>query len=369
MDKSLSKRNPKIDFLKGLLILLVIAGHLLNGSIRSSLPRYLIYSFHMPLFIALTGYLIRPEGLLSLSFSALIRKYFHRLLLPWLLALQIFYLINHLSSPSEFSLISYLSSYWDIYFHLWYIPGLMVWILLTWFLLRIFSAGFAPGSDKKSSFYLPLLISALLISLFFCIWYIMPLTSPAAEQLQYIVYHDFHLLYYIYFIFGMYLRSHPLKKNSMTCGILAMAFFFLYLLLFFQPEQPAIEHAVKFVLNINLIVFCFSLFSGNTAKGRESFGILSSQPLSQAFSQTFLHSFSQTLSQTISSYICFIGQHSMAYYLYVQLGKSLVLQFVSRKEAPILYGILLVASSLLLMLLISFLLRYKAFRKYVAGER
>ena len=363
-DASHSKRNPNIDFLKGMLILLVIVGHLLNGSIRSSLPRYLIYSFHMPLFIALTGYLIRPEGLLSLTFPALIRKYFRRLLLPWLLALQIFYLVNHLSSPGEISLASYLSSYWDIYFHLWYIPGLMVWILLSCFLLKLFSA-FSAGKSAlsiKKNFahdlfsiranvhpYFPaLLLTALLISLFFCVWYILPLSSPAAERIQYLVYHDFHLLYYIYFVFGMYLRRRPLKRNIRSCGILAAAFFFLYLLLFFHPEQPAIEHAVKFVFNLNLAAFFLSLLSGSAEKGITGMKRIDSRPLLSA--------------------ICFIGQHSMAYYLYVQLGKSLVLQFVSRKENPLLYGFLLIASSLLLMLLISFLLRYKRFRKYAAGE-
>lgn len=343
-----SKRNPNIDFLKGLLILLVISGHLLSGSIRSSLPRYLIYSFHMPLFIALTGYLIRPEGLLSLSFPALLRKYFRRLLLPWLFALQIFYLLNHLSSPGEISLTSYLSSYWDIYFHLWYIPGLMVWILISWFLLKLFSAFSTEKSASFENTLHPLLLCALLISLFFCIWYILPLASPAAERAQYLVYHDFHLLYYIYFVFGMYLRKHPLKRNTATCGNMALAFFFLYLLLFFQPEQPAIEHAVKFVFNLNLAAFCLSLLSRPVGKGMPQMNRIDSRPL-------------------LSS-ICFIGQHSMAYYLYVQLGKSLVAQFVSRKEAPLLYWFLLVVSSLLLMAMISFLLRYRSFRKYAAGE-
>ncbi len=356
--KGFSKRNPNIDFLKGLLIFLVIAGHLLSGSIRGSLPRYLIYSFHMPLFIALTGYLIRPEGLLSLTFPALIRKYFYRLLLPWLLALQIFYLVNHLGCLDTLSLSSYLSSYWDIYFHLWYIPGLLVWIFLSYFLLKLFSALaarksiFSGNTLQKAdldSIFPPLLLTALLISLFFCIWYVLPLTSTRSERIQYLVYHDFHLLYYIYFVFGMYLRRHPLKKNIRSCGILAAAFFFLYLLLFFQPEQPAIEHAVKFVFNLNLSAFCLSLLSASAEKDMTGMSRFASRPL-------------------LSS-ICFIGQHSMAYYLYVQLGKSLVLQFVSRKENPFLYGFLLVTSSLLLMALISFLLRYKGFRKYASGER
>ena len=57
MNRSLPARNPAIDVVKGMLILLVIAGHLVPGSLTDSLARHLIYGFHMPLFIGLAGYL------------------------------------------------------------------------------------------------------------------------------------------------------------------------------------------------------------------------------------------------------------------------------------------------------------------------
>ena len=53
-------RNKNIDLIKGILVLLVIIGHVLKGSLSENLARYIIYSFHMPLFIAIAGYLFNP---------------------------------------------------------------------------------------------------------------------------------------------------------------------------------------------------------------------------------------------------------------------------------------------------------------------
>ena len=50
-----------IDFCKGILIILVFVGHLVPGELRNTFIRYTIYQFHMPLFIALSGFLFDVE--------------------------------------------------------------------------------------------------------------------------------------------------------------------------------------------------------------------------------------------------------------------------------------------------------------------
>ena len=47
----MNKRIQWIDILKGIAMILVIAGHTISG-----VPRSIIFSFHMPLFFALSGY-------------------------------------------------------------------------------------------------------------------------------------------------------------------------------------------------------------------------------------------------------------------------------------------------------------------------
>ena len=61
MDKPIRTRDSYWDNLKGVLITLVVCGHLCEQYIDdSNLLRHLwivVYSFHMPLFIAISGYL------------------------------------------------------------------------------------------------------------------------------------------------------------------------------------------------------------------------------------------------------------------------------------------------------------------------
>ena len=57
-------RDAKIDNLKGILIFLVVFGHLLELVITKGHAKYiyeLIYSFHMPFFIFLSGYFYFEE--------------------------------------------------------------------------------------------------------------------------------------------------------------------------------------------------------------------------------------------------------------------------------------------------------------------
>ncbi len=70
-------RNNTIDIMKGIAIIAVIAGHVFP---LDSLGRQLIYSFHMPLFFIVAGYLFKPNTNYRKKLSA----DFSRLLVPYL---------------------------------------------------------------------------------------------------------------------------------------------------------------------------------------------------------------------------------------------------------------------------------------------
>lgn len=61
MDKTTSKRSVEIDFTKGILIILMVIFHL--GHFHTQYPKLteIVYSFHMPAFLFLSGYLFSPK--------------------------------------------------------------------------------------------------------------------------------------------------------------------------------------------------------------------------------------------------------------------------------------------------------------------
>lgn len=56
-------RNKKLDMVKGILILLVVLGHGKEGIIHD-----IIFLFHMPLFLILSGFFLSREKLLNIKY-------------------------------------------------------------------------------------------------------------------------------------------------------------------------------------------------------------------------------------------------------------------------------------------------------------
>jgi len=131
-------RNQAFDSVRGCLIISVIVGHIVLGSIHSQLLRYMIYAVHMPLFIALTGYLINVNKLREASVKQTANYYCLRLLLPFLPAFIFFtgILIAHAAIEGRLSislLLAYLSK---PYYHLWFIPTLLLWVAALLVILK-----------------------------------------------------------------------------------------------------------------------------------------------------------------------------------------------------------------------------------------
>ena len=86
----MTSRNIPIDITKGIAIVLMIIGHctLFNG-----VPRYVIFTFHMPLFFIFSGYFYRNKPLLDA-----IKQGIHRLVIPYLsyaiITETIYFLLN-----------------------------------------------------------------------------------------------------------------------------------------------------------------------------------------------------------------------------------------------------------------------------------
>ena len=133
MEKSVNVRNAYWDNLKGILILLVVCGHLCERYISDSdLLKHiwiLIYSFHMPLFIFVNGYFARKSSKPPEKKSLKMLKYY--------LLMQVLFMFgNHFILGKEFE-VSVLAS-----------PAYCCWYLLFLVYAYLFIK-FMPDEREK----------------------------------------------------------------------------------------------------------------------------------------------------------------------------------------------------------------------------
>ncbi|WHO39193.1 acyltransferase family protein [Sphingobium sp. AP49] len=120
-------KNPSIDLLKGLLILLVMGGHAMELTHQQHLLLWIGAGFRMPLMIGISGYLLNVTRTRTAPFDDLMTRYGRRMLLPWGVAMLIYVLASGVQFSWELPLDMLLRPP----FHLWYVPALFLLILLT----------------------------------------------------------------------------------------------------------------------------------------------------------------------------------------------------------------------------------------------
>ena len=94
-------RNNYLDFIKGIAIILVIIGHVVQYSLGVGFfenPLFIfIYSFHMPLFMGISGYLFYYSEKRSIGY--IVKKRFEQLIVPLLIWTFIVYILILLKKP------------------------------------------------------------------------------------------------------------------------------------------------------------------------------------------------------------------------------------------------------------------------------
>jgi fucose 4-O-acetylase-like acetyltransferase len=209
--KSFVVQHPAgIDVAKGLLMVLVIFGHTFSVPKEENLVRWILYGFHMPAFLYISGFLLRREKLISLRYVELLISYARRLVLPWLLVTGLFLIIR--KSPVEMIM----AGEWDAlisriflfpYFHLWYIPALLVGISLLWLFSRL-NVSVAVGMG-------------IALALYFLF------TNQVRGQFSHELLEGFNRKYLGYFLFlylGFVVRNSHLKFKSIRTSVLFAIF-------------------------------------------------------------------------------------------------------------------------------------------------
>lgn len=126
--KEMPHKFPGLDGAKGLLVLLVVITHCLP----QSMIVYFVYFFHMPLFMAISGFLVKVSTFEN-GYSGYLKRMWTRLILPWGIAWCIFlpFRLNG-GSLTQVGIADLIYPY----YHLWYIPSYLIGSFLCYTIIR-----------------------------------------------------------------------------------------------------------------------------------------------------------------------------------------------------------------------------------------
>ena len=212
----MGKRIVWIDAFKGFLIALVVLGHalqsILGDACEDNIVWRLIYSFHMPCFIMLSG-LFAPRNVQNIgALGKIVGRRCAQLLIP-MLCWQAIY---HIVPPHyEVSLGSFIDC--GVYWFLWALFFITVIFVVAEYLATIFSC---------KSWIIHIAIIVILFG-------IMVLLNYREHGVQYIAY------YYPYYVFGSYYHQKMSEKSGgMAIYLIGLVIWFVAALFWNMHEPP-----------------------------------------------------------------------------------------------------------------------------------
>ncbi|WP_295936497.1 acyltransferase family protein [uncultured Alistipes sp.] len=252
----MENKSLLISFLQTFGIILVVVGHSFYGSEQELVIRTWIYSFHMPLFMFISGYLLRysvEKKNLPLAKTPLIGKgggfivkKAYRLLVPYVVISTIAFfpkaLLGSLADrPVDISLAAYIKMLvypWDnVIIFFWFLPTLFLVFVITMY-------GARALKNIKFNIW-PLLLPALLLMHMFN-----PLADVKILNIGGVV------NYILYFALGYYVCRERIEqvfeKSPFSFCISTLA---LSLILLFVPDFPGkdvLSAANGIVMSISL---------------------------------------------------------------------------------------------------------------------
>jgi fucose 4-O-acetylase-like acetyltransferase len=239
------QRSYSIDLLKGVLIILVIIGHVLLGSIESNSIKGFIYSFHMPVFIAVSGYLLNYRWLLDVGFKQVFIKYKNRIIIPWMIALFVYYLFHQVQRDQAQFIDDILREMLFPFYHLWFIPGFISWLLMVRYLGR--------SKLLMSNIFIISLLLSLVAYIF--VKNIFSISFIHSENILIKFLHEtIRPYYFVFFVLGIWIKE--IKSRIETIGlsniiILSLVTYFGYVA---TSDRIAIS-VLYYLFNFTLIAF------------------------------------------------------------------------------------------------------------------
>lgn len=317
-------RLKNIDLYKGLLIILVVLGHILQGRLDENIWRTIIYSFHMPLFIGISGFLFNVDKVVKLSFSELVNKYFFRVILPWIIAVLIYFIPSLIWNRNQHIIGGLFMSFIRPYYHLWFVSGFLSWVLITWFL------------KKKKINDSSLLVVSLLISICFKLLQAYPEIFSGigiiTSGIKLILY-TFRPYFYVFFVLGLIYRRGELEKPKIWEYLLPFICFNFVICLFYHPNN-LLSILNFFIFNIFLVSLSLKISMNNLIRSNKL--------------------------------LEWIGINSLGIYLWHVLPILICKYFFGTKNLMLFY-VITICMEIVFVVTYKYLVRISFFRKYLFG--
>lgn len=312
----MNKRLKKFDLLKGILIILVILGHAMNYSFNDVWNNKLfncIYSFHMPLFIFLSGYFFK--SCLKKNIKEMLINKYQRLMMPTIIFTTIIILI--VGAP-----------YKNI-FCLWYTCCI--------FFLTIFLYIYI-----KSSSWIKI---SMLISYIACLLYYNQLPLKISTILNSIQIIRMLPIFILGFLYRVSLENNKLNNNRINIIFISTFIISLY---------------IKIVYGFNLLKYNVFL--------RIIDGICCSAIIYIIFDKIA----TRICKFPISSVIILLGQKSLVVYLIHIMIYKIILFYFPINSIPFSNSLsiisIFVIINISIPLIFDYLITNKLIRKYIFGE-
>lgn len=235
-------RNTTFDSVKGFLLILVILGHIWGGQAGMDMHLKFVYFFHMPCFLAISGYFVKKK-LLQLSFADIFKKYYNRILVPWLIAFVVFFFMLHGLNYDGFADIAkkVVQSLFYPYFHLWYVPAVFLFVLYC-------------KIAEKFSIRAPLV---LIVSFLFTFFYL-SLADKINENSFFVhIWGDKRFYYYFYYFYlGYYVSQVKISPRILSVLAISLPFSFL---IYSNLSNSFYLNLGQVLANTSIITFLLSI--------------------------------------------------------------------------------------------------------------
>lgn len=245
------ERDKVIDVLKGIAVLAVLLGHAIQRSqlIEEQYENVykifkMIYSFHMPLFMILSGYtMYKYTKEYDINF---LKKRFLRLIIPTIVWSYLIYIVRSFDFVGIKEFIAFPDNIMEYTKLLFWHPDTLIWFLYIVFLCNLIffiQRNILDEKYKKTSILVTILISVII--------YMLPNENFGIASLQ---------IYFPIFSLGYYLAIY-LKKIEKYLKYLVIPSFVIYIFLFKKYNVYIDNVIVYYCISISAIIIIYNIVS------------------------------------------------------------------------------------------------------------